>query len=1705
MGKNFNLGLVSLLVFTLIFSAIVSLSFVSAGFSDCYLYDGINGGTNTTCIDAGCKWTTNATDTWCFDSVGCCLPNGCWRYDGNQSACTNSSLNGGLSCTWDPYAVDMWKNITGMCFDDFAIGGEWGGMADGCWSNDGDKASCISNNMCNWVPNDANQNPWCFISTLSDAQTENPSATSADIGCCEQKGCWNYDGNQTQCEASTTFNGLCVYDGLGGWCNPKWCSDITDATNCSYAATTLYMPCSWNNGSFVCEDSFGGGFMYYNDTDSCMMQGGWWNGTDCEMPSGGFGGGGGGFMFAEEAHCWFADNQPTICNNLTGCAYCVSGTGANGVSNSSSNNICAGKPVGLCEGHDVWSSDIYANANNSVNLNCTHIQIKSACNFGPLPNCVWSNSSTTSGQYCNPGTSSSKKSAPPVGFCEHPDAVNNYTLCNQLATVYMMPCKWGNASSNQSFSDNCTFNSNAVFGFGNAKEFETVTSEMSCVAAGGTWQTEYYVEGTTLKQDSWCEKGASFNLATGQAAANKGNCDKDCWACEFNNSGGNFGGNATMAQQNCEGSALGYCRWVTDTNAPNSLGWCDYPKEMSYGAGDCQTNCKDCNLMQNAYDACTNSLADCKWINDTNSVGATLATGDCVKKSKKVCDSDCFSCYDFTSCNASSTNCQWDGVNYLCKPASDEKMEICFDGNDNDGDMLVDCSDPDCSFDTSCGGSSFGDCAKYTDAATCNDASAFGNQNCTWINFTWEPVGHCGMPGENCFLWDGNMSGCGQQTGCSNQSTGGSNFCDVNETRQTEANCWQYSDNDTVTGCEGSSGGGSNCKWVVPEWGQPFCDYWIFSQCMDYGTNETACRSDGNCTWSSEWGEPHCDIGCFDHTLNSSDCISGNRSGGICEWRDASSDICVPQTFQLMGGSSGARSGCAQYDGNETACTANNFTCIWFDDSSVGNNVSSTETSGWCNSKGEYEMCGELKGEPTILGIDGPESSIDDYVDIQGFGMKVTDKAYGLGIRVVNISDSALCNSYPLFFELGGGIGRGIKTTKFYWYLDTDNNVTGSCSGYNENQDSIPGFEFYISYLVRNNTNTGNIDTTKQLFRCIQNPSGDWIWVVTNVYITDNKKFTCFESGAAFISIEKELLENFDSFNITSPMRVFGVSANATYNRSVPLDSVGPSYYTPGTIDFKFVDCSDPDTKDSKCKFFQKFGFQVFEDCKNGVDDDANGLTDCDDPKCVFTPTCASGVAFNFSSGTNDNKAPAIVFSKVDKMADMAVVSFDTDEPANGSLAFYNQSSNCALGPDNVTLNDLGDVLFTYDDYKPFHRITLDSDSLGYGLINSTVYYYRVTVCDPFNNCGTSACLNFTTRKVNKNFIFRMDLPPGFTVDIPALNYTGNFTTTVGGNVYDVGIKTNSSVTRKINITINYSDLSLKFIGVDVYKPKSIDLEKSFIVDTTNEILGMNSSTKSWQSLVNDLGLGGEGDAIELHFPVAYDADNVLNWTKDDGTNGQDVNDYTTCSGDTSITKCKIPTSLGFSAYKLEVPESTTTSTTSSGGGGGGGAATTGKIYVVTTEQFTEGYTKSLSAGDKLRFTIEDVKHYVTLNSLTSATVTIEVSSTPQTATLSVGQEKKFEVTDDNYYDISVTLNSINSSATGAEFTIKSIHEEITEEIQAVTTPEVTGETTTQEEEEQKQVATTEEGKTTPIWTIIIILIVVVIVVVIWLIIKKKK
>lgn len=117
-----------------------------------------------------------------------------------------------------------------------------------------------------------------------------------------------------------------------------------------------------------------------------------------------------------------------------------------------------------------------------------------------------------------------------------------------------------------------------------------------------------------------------------------------------------------------------------------------------------------------------------------------------------------------------------------------------------------------------------------------------------------------------------------------------------------------------------------------------------------------------------------------------------------------------------------------------------------------------------------------------------------------------------------------------------------------------------------------------------------------------------------------------------------------------------------------------------------------------------------------------------------------------------------------------------------------------------------------------------------------------------------------------------------------------------------------------------------------------------------------------------------------------------------------------------------------------------------SGGAGGGAQLEYTQTYVYDSKELSEQgeIKKELSSKSRIKVQIDNTKHYVGVTNVAATSAEIEVSSTPQKATLSVGDEKKFDVTGDGYYDVYVKLESIESSK--ANITLKSIYEKIISE-----------------------------------------------------------
>jgi len=97
------------------------------------------------------------------------------------------------------------------------------------------------------------------------------------------------------------------------------------------------------------------------------------------------------------------------------------------------------------------------------------------------------------------------------------------------------------------------------------------------------------------------------------------------------------------------------------------------------------------------------------------------------------------------------------------------------------------------------------------------------------------------------------------------------------------------------------------------------------------------------------------------------------------------------------------------------------------------------------------------------------------------------------------------------------------------------------------------------------------------------------------------------------------------------------------------------------------------------------------------------------------------------------------------------------------------------------------------------------------------------------------------------------------------------------------------------------------------------------------------------------------------------------------------------------------------------------------------------RTFVPSSQQLTNGWNFNLSTQQRGQITLNSSIHYVGIVALNTSYATINISSTPQQAIFAIGDEKKFDATEDGYYDIAIKLNDIQYGL--AKLTITTIYE----------------------------------------------------------------
>ncbi len=666
-------------------------------------------------------------------------------------------------------------------------------------------------------------------------------------------------------------------------CEEAGCWNWDDqSANCTNYTITSPLNCTYNNG--LCDPVTGSCSQYDGNSKGCMDTFYCfydWQTDECKQP-GDFGEQ--GFtddMMMFNPKCWLFDVSNESCSNVTICNY----TG---------NNTCDNK-IGM--------------EDNTVQ--CENITNQELCNTLPaLASCCrWRNETCTTDQADKSCYDNLQK--PPEGgsFCDDYISYTSEKICNDIAgSPWFMPCVWD--------GQYCTFKMDDVVGSGGG--FNDIKTQGLCEKAKGKWTCDTYCDdnGTAnvtddiLKSECWCEVGSGFS---------KEICKKSCWACEFNETGGNWLDLGT-ARTACETSPA-TCEFEENQYAQNGFGYCDF-KSTAAQAGGCDSNCFACNEINDdpktvkpeTKISCLESNSDCKWVTNL----ANISNGACTDQSAKTCNESCFEC-DESECSAyglgSASKCKWDTSDKICMPVNFANEEICFNGKDDDNDELVDCDDSDCFFAPECGeGGMMHECWKYdTNLTLCVISQTMPGSpiNC---NIVQDPFGGqwCGHPSEVCWQYDQNQSGCNNQNGaCTYKTMGGR--CDINKTR--------------MESCFGKQQGGctGECQWIDDPnnpFGGGWCEFKMFAICHNSTMNSQAlCTSENNqqyCQWMYDQNSPNggfCEPKCFGLSDNNS-CASNNN----CDWVEG---WCEPNMT--------TSEDCFKYDNTDQSTCETGQPCMWSD------------------------------------------------------------------------------------------------------------------------------------------------------------------------------------------------------------------------------------------------------------------------------------------------------------------------------------------------------------------------------------------------------------------------------------------------------------------------------------------------------------------------------------------------------------------------------------------------------------------------------------------------------------------------------------------------------------------------------------------------------------------------------------------------------
>ncbi len=335
------------------------------------------------------------------------------------------------------------------------------------------------------------------------------------------------------------------------------------------------------------------------------------------------------------------------------------------------------------------------------------------------------------------------------------------------------------------------------------------------------------------------------------------------------------------------------------------------------------------------------------------------------------------------------------------------------------------------------------------------------------------------------------------------------------------------------------------------------------------------------------------------------------------------------------------------------------------------------------------------------------------------------------------------------------------------------------------------------------------------------------------------------------------------------------------------------------------------------------------------------------------------------------------------------------------------------------------------------------------GVYNITVQTFNKTSFDFGFNYTTNLTVTINDTTVPATIAFVNPTRADFT-NVSAKAISVNFTATDNGAITNITIilangsnyaAINTSFSTSSPFFINFTTLgdgnySINATIIDTYGNINRSVTRTFIVDNTAPSVTVTCTPNP---VDRDETITCACSGTDATSGVSNTSNTVKPSTAETGkfTTSCDVTDYAS--------------NVGIGTFEYTVQRG------SGGGGGGsgsnGGSGSDDSVDDTTSETVWEktisqndvelsvkgSVTETLAASERVELKISGENHSVGVVSLTATSAVIEIASTPQKSTFSVGETKKFEVTGDGYYDMSVTLKSIANDK--AEIIIETLNE----------------------------------------------------------------